>query len=287
MEVLNLEQGSQDWLDARKKYVGASEVSYLFNANPFCKETDQMKYLIGIKLGFVQVFQNNAMKMGNIKEDDIIKTVEFLKDIHTTKQVAAKGLLLASFDGITDDFKTIIEVKHSKHTYNELKDKNVPFNYYLQVQQQLMVSGADMCYFAAMNPDTDDVEILEIYPELEIFDDIERKLNEFIEYRSSKKWAEDDFQKERTDSTFEILVSDYKEVSNQIDELQKRQSEIKEALICEANGEKTKGFGLTVYPTAGRKTINYNQIVKDMNIEYDEDKYTTIGKTSWAIRVGK
>lgn len=285
MEVINLEQGSQEWLDFRKTKIGASELAYLFNANPFCKATDQMKYLIGLKLGFNEIFYNSAMRAGHDNESDIIEYVEKEYDIVTQPLVGYKENLVASYDGITFDNDIVVEVKFSKHTYDYiLKHNDAPEHYYLQVQQQLFVSGAEKAIFAAMHSETREVAMCEIYPHQDVHKEIMSKVEDFYILLESKKWKEDDFNEERNDEEWIKAVDNYRIAKLNEDEIKKKVNEAKERLIKLSSGIRSKGAGCTVYPTKGRETVDYKSIIKDNNLSID-DKYKKVVASSWIVRL--
>ena len=61
MEQLHLEQNSQEWLDARKKYRTASEAAIVLGISPFTS-VDDFKL---IKAGVKQQYYSAAMKQGH------------------------------------------------------------------------------------------------------------------------------------------------------------------------------------------------------------------------------
>lgn len=287
MQTVNLEQGSQEWLDYRRDKVGASDVSYLFGENPFCKADDQTKFLIGLKLGFNSIFINSAMQAGNDNEQDIIDHIEEKYGITTQPIVGYVGNISASFDGLTFDRDIVVEVKYSDHTYNIIKKyKKVPKNYYLQVQQQLLVSGAKKAYFAAMSPSTRDVEDIVVERDEKTIEQIQQKINEFYSLMASKKWSEDDFSEERNDLDWIDACYEYKELKEAENALNARIESSKERLIALAGGTRSKGSGITVYPVKGRETVDYKSIIKDAGLDIDP-KYIKKGKESWSIKVSK
>lgn len=285
MRTVNLEQGSQEWLDYRTTKVGASEVSNLFNANPFCSAEDQTKFLLGLKLGFNSIFTNAAMKAGNDNEAHVVKAVEDAYDIITQPLVGHKGNISASFDGITLDGDIVVEVKYSDYTYNYVKEKGfTPPHYEMQVQQQLLVSGAEKAIFAVMHTETKEVVFDEIYPKAHLHSKIEEKVESFFELMHSKEWKEEDFNEEREDQEWLEAVANYKDAKAMEDEAKKAISRAKKVLIELSNGVRSKGGGISVYPVKGRETINWKGIVEDAHLTVD-DRFKKQGASSWAVRI--
>jgi len=284
METVNLEQGSKEWHEYRRTKVGASEISYLFGCNPFCKAEDQEKYLIGLKLGFNTIFQNSAMKAGHDNEKEIVEYVEYAYDMPTQPLVGHTGNISASFDGITLDHDMVIEVKFSDSTYDSIKKNIIPDHYELQVQQQLLVSGAEKAVFAAMQPQTRDIVMIEIFPDEAVHKEIVSKVDSFFERMNSKEWTENDFNEERTDDLWLQLVDNYREAKLLEEEAKQKVKSAKDALIELSVGVRASGGGASVYPVKPRETINYKQIIKDNGIEID-DKYKKVGSPSWSVRL--
>lgn len=285
METVNLEQGSQEWLDYRVEKVGASEVANLFGENPFTKANDQTKYLLGLKLGFNNIFTNAAMRAGNDNEDAIIEYVEKAYDIVTQPLIGNVGKLSASFDGITMDQDLVVEVKYSDHTYNHIqKEQRPPEHYYLQVQQQLLVSGAEKAVFAAMNTKTREVEMCEVLPCPDTIYEIKKRVDEFFVLMDSKSWKEDDFNEDREDLDWLAAVEEYKEAKALETAAKAAMTAAKKSLIALSDGMRSSGGGATVYPVKGRESINYKQVIIDNDLEID-DKYKKTGAPSWSVRL--
>ena len=188
MKLHNVEQGSAEWLALRTEYLTASEMSNMFNCNPFCARSqeeggDQRNELFHIKSGSKVVFQNAYMKAGHEWEDRIVAEVEKRYNLpKTLPLIGSVGKVLASFDGITSDHQSIIEVKNSKGTYNKiLKGNKAPQNYYIQVQVQLFVSGAKIAYFASRNPENGEIASITIEPDKEMMERFAGKAYDFFQ----------------------------------------------------------------------------------------------------------
>lgn len=285
MEVINLEQGSEEWLDYRMGKVGASEVSHLFDINPFCKAADQTKFLLGLKLGFNSIFINDAMRAGNENEADIIKFIEDKFDIVTQPLVGHRGDISASFDGITLERDIVVEVKYSEYTYDYiLKHGEAPDYYTLQIQQQMLVSGAREAIFAAMNPKTRDIQYCKLESDDFLQASIKNKISDFFEFMHSKEWKEDDFNEERRDEEWLQAVEDYRDAKSMENEAKMAIKAAKETLVILSNGVRSKGAGCTVYPIKQKESINWKKLAEDSKLEV-ADKYKKVTPASWSIRL--
>lgn len=151
MKILNLVQGSAEWLKAREEHFNASEAPSIFGESKYKSRT----VLLNEKKGVKEKVSDHLQKLfdkGHETEDkarDLLEfeTAETFEPIVATLEV--EGLpLLASLDGISEDHKTIFEHK----LWNEVLAENVRNNvleptYYWQLEQQLLVAGAERALF--------------------------------------------------------------------------------------------------------------------------------------------
>lgn len=151
MKILNLVQGSAEWLKAREEHFNASEAPSIFGESKYKSRT----VLLNEKKGVKEKVSDHLQKLfdkGHETEDkarDLLEfeTAETFDPIVGTLEV--EGLpLLASLDGISEDRKTIFEHK----LWNEVLAENVRNQvleptYYWQLEQQLLVAGAERALF--------------------------------------------------------------------------------------------------------------------------------------------
>jgi len=156
MKQLHLEQNSQEWLDARKKYRTASEAAIVMGISPFTTP-DNFKL---IKAGVKKQYYSAAMKQGHDLEDLVREYAGdyFARDFKD--ECWANGDYMASLDGIAGDI--LVELKVSDRTYRDLKDGITPDYYYAQVQQQLYCSPATYGYIVAYSPKANDFAVSDL-----------------------------------------------------------------------------------------------------------------------------
>jgi hypothetical protein len=51
-----------------------------------------------------------------------------------------------------------------------------------------------------------------------------------------------------------------------------------------ANGRKSKGAGVLVYPIKGRTSTDYKKVIADNCSDVDLSKYQKIGAQTWAVK---
>jgi len=248
MKILDLVQNTPEWEQSRKESFNASETPALFGINPFTPKNPLE--LAHLKYGDLIIPQNKAMKAGSENEAWIREYIEKEVGIPFEPLVAAweeDERFRASFDGISFDGDIVLEIKYSKHTFEMLKNGEIPSNYYLQMQHQLLVSGACEAIFAVANPDTKEVIIKDdIKRDYEIVEEIIKKWIEFEKEFKNKKLPP--LEVERKDIEWEFAVTAYKAAEQHYKEAKAAYEEAKQTLIELSEGVKTKGFGITVIP---------------------------------------
>ncbi len=278
LEVINIEQGTDEWLELRNKHIRtASRTAVVMGVSPF---TNKEKLAKEIKFG-IKPYYNKAMQRGNELEEDIRQKIEEKMNDIFMPQVGINNGYLASLDGINFDGNTIIEIKASKQTYEEIKKGIIPDYYMAQIQHQLMVfNECKKAYLCAYDEELDDLTISEaILPEKDFKAKIDPLWDEFEvfldKYEYKDEWVE------RDDLEFEMIANRYKEIDDSIKKLTLEKKELQKSLIELAGGEKTKSFGVSIYPTK-RETVDYRKAIADNKI--DTEKYKKLSE-SWTVRV--
>ena len=251
-KIINLEQGTQEWLDFRKGKIGASMVASCIGIKGAFNTKEQARDII---LGLKEVYQNKAMQKGLIYEDLIRTKVEF---IHFTSikplvlQSVENEMFIASLDGI-DENGDIYEFKFSDIEYDFVKENKKPSDkYYAQVQFQLYISGAKKCTFVAMNKEEELIEC-EVLSDTSYQQWLVENLKKFIlDYIINQK---SDYT-ELNDIETQNLAKEYIELENKLKPMKDRLEELKKTLIEKAKGQKSKCLDILIYPQ-NRISIDY------------------------------
>lgn len=170
MPVVQLEQGSQAWLDYRKKKIMATDIPIILGSNPFKTKLELWEE----KLGFRESTKiNTAMERGQRLEPEARTLASH--EIGTSfdpcvLEHSKYTWLAASLDGMSKGGYTIIEIKCPKDaTHQDAIEGIIPPYYEDQIQVQLLVSGAGCCIFFSYRPERKDkpYAIIEVYPDHE------------------------------------------------------------------------------------------------------------------------
>lgn len=151
MKHINVIQGTEAWKELRKDFFTASEAPMMMGAH----KNISRNQLLDAKKGWTTIvddFLQSLFDKGHATEEAArpLAAVDVGEDLFpVTGSLEVEGLdLLASYDGLTMFDDVCFEHK----LFNKTLAENVLNNllephYYWQAEQQLLVSGADKCYF--------------------------------------------------------------------------------------------------------------------------------------------
>ncbi len=169
MAIIQLEQGSQAWLDYRRSHITATDISIIMGSNPFKTQAELFREKLGIN---PPQESNAAMERGSRLEPEArTKACEVLGfDFEPVVMVSdAYPWAMASLDGLCslELCDIILEIKCPKEaTHLQAIQKCCPSYYYDQMQWQMIVSGAKECYYFSYRPEWKEMPFafVEIFP---------------------------------------------------------------------------------------------------------------------------
>ncbi|MBK3510754.1 YqaJ viral recombinase family protein [Pseudomonas sp. MF6747] len=148
MKIHNVAQGSAEWLALRAKFRTASEAPAMMGASKYQTRTD---LLAAKKTGItpdVTPSQQFIFDKGHATEALARPLTEALIGEELYPIVATEGNLLASMDGATMLGETLFEHKlWNESVAAQVKAGDLAPHYYWQLEQQLLVSGAERVIF--------------------------------------------------------------------------------------------------------------------------------------------
>ena len=152
MIVINEIQGSAGWLKARQGCFNASELSAAAGVSKYTSRAALLKQKATGIAPEVDDFKQTLFNKGHTAEASARVIAEEIvgADLSpTTGMVEIDGMkILASFDGITFDGEVVFEHKlWSDDLAAQVERGVLEPHYQLQIEQQMMVSGAKQCLF--------------------------------------------------------------------------------------------------------------------------------------------
>jgi putative phage-type endonuclease len=153
--LIDLQQGTTEWLEWRHNGIGASEASTVMNENPF----EGASALVQKKRrpAILKSFQNKAMALGTQLEPEarrryIEATGNNVRPVCI--QSSRYEWLRASLDGLSTMNDAVVEIKCGASVYRRVSEsRSVPAYYYGQVQHILAITGLASLDFWCYWPD--------------------------------------------------------------------------------------------------------------------------------------
>lgn len=259
----------EEWLKERKKGIGSSDAPALHHKSPYLTEyecyMDKVSPTLEEKTGYI-------MEKGNTYEPKIRALFETDWNLgHTVKTTfAPKNVSLpdfpfikASLDGISACGKYIIE---AKFVGKEVYDSGlVPDNYYIQIQHQLLASGAEEAYFACTT-NGEEIRHIRILPDEKFMTFHLVKCQIFWERVMSKNpppLSDNDFKEIKG---HDILVAKYIACKREQNEVEERLNDLKEKIISILDHPKMFKGAFKIQKVVSRGNINYKEVLKEESI---------------------
>lgn len=163
MPTINVDQGSLAWLQLRQAHITATDISVIMQSNPFSTELELWESKLGMK---EPISMNAAMERGQRLEPEARELANKIKFCSFDPVVIVSDehhWAMASLDGyhecesnkkFPEVCKLILEIKCPKEsTHIEAIEGHIPAYYMDQIQWQLMVAEADICYYFSYRPE--------------------------------------------------------------------------------------------------------------------------------------
>jgi putative phage-type endonuclease len=147
-----LVQGSEEWLEMRKKKIGASDAPIIMGVSPWKTPKALWEEKLSIRNSDIPSI---AMLRGVEMEDEARLVFEEMTGIYVFKRVMQHPVydwMIASLDGIDIEEKNIVEIKcPGKKDHAVALEGRVPDKYYPQLQHQLYVCNLPKIYYFSYN----------------------------------------------------------------------------------------------------------------------------------------
>ena len=285
------EQRSEQWFEARKGKITASNVGAILGESKYKTPDDVMREMVRDHFGAEREFTGNAAtQWGEDHEAEALSTLEgdtgeFVERCGFIEHPKHRWLG-ASPDGLIGD-DTVVEVKCP---YNkEVFSLDSRPDYMAQVQIQMFCAERTKALFGVWVPgyihvtpvEIDTAWLCEAVPVLKAFHD------EYLEIISDKDRAaphlEDLVQDMSQNAEWAEAAQIYATLKAEQKAIAAMIEQKKTTLIELAGGRKSQGSGVLVYPIAGRIATDYKRLLAE-NPDIDPTNYQSRGKPSWGVR---
>lgn len=277
-----IKQNTKEWLEMRKKKIGASDAPIIMGDSPWKTEYKLWEEKLGLapppKMNF-------AMKRGHEQEPIALQTYnEYTGNCSNPEVVFNKknDWMMASLDGLSLDRNTIVEIKcPGVVDHNLAKKGKVPEKYRAQLQHQLATIDLNQLhYFSYKDCDFALVEV-ERDP-----DYVAKLLKKEIEFWKKLKNIEppalsDKDYVQRQDIFWVEAAQDWLLVHQQLETLKSKEKEHRESLISLAGPCNCQGAGIRVQKVIRKGTVDYKSIPELSGV--DLEKYRKTPVESWRL----
>ncbi|WP_137971981.1 YqaJ viral recombinase family protein [Pseudomonas sp. F(2018)] len=165
MQVHNVQQGTPEWHALRANHFTASEAPAMMGASKYQSRTDLLTQKKTGIVPEVTAAQQNLFDLGHATEEMARPLVEELIGEELFPIVGTSGNLLASLDGATMLGDTLFEHKlWNEKVASQVRTGELEPHYYWQLEQQLLVSGAERVIFVCSDGTRENFASMEYRP---------------------------------------------------------------------------------------------------------------------------
>lgn len=264
-------QGTESWHDWRNKGLGASEAPIVMGESPY--QTPFQLWETKTKRKPPQA-TNFAMTRGNNLEKKARASFELTHDIEMEPMLAEYApwpIARASFDGFNKKLNAGLEIKCcGKKNFEMVKNGQVPLDYRAQIQQQILVSGAEKVFLYAFDGEAG--VTLEVVPDVEYCKKLLEELKKFWDCVKNDIPPELDPTRDFEvidDENLHQYVTDWKVIKTERDRIQRVLDALEEKMKSGLQVDRAICNGVRFTKSYRKGGINYNDIpvLKDVDLE--------------------
>lgn len=288
--VVELEQGSQEWLEFRKGKIGGSDIPAIMG----CIDAHQKRSeLLADKISnnekehsdFVKAMFAEGHEIERLARDAFNERTGI---IYTPKVVQSKQFpnFIASLDGISEGMNIVIEIKSTrkKSILEDVRNKIVPNVYNLQIQWQLYITDIKFAYLIVVDSITRETYILLVDRDDQLIEKIKFEAAKFLYEMNNTELVEPKTLVVENATMQEIAVArqSVKELQNQLDIFDEMIKKHAAQLLKEFGATRIEGFGVVIQEVERAGSVDYAKIpeLKGVDLERYRKKPTRYVKIS-------
>ena len=276
-KIINLQQGSEPWLQYRRSKISATDTAKIMNLSPFCTPLQ----LYEEKMGYREPEKmNSKMEEGMRLESHALNFFNKQNKTDFKPIVLQHGeidYLMASLDGMNTRGE-VLEIKCGKGSHELAKQGIVPEYYLSQVQCQIFCSNVNLAYYFSYRSDEDNVAII-IHRDDEFIEKMKVAVAKFYDMMMTftpPPATDRDFVN-RDDDLWNFHTEKYKLAKLEKTKYQELEDTHRNILISLSDGQSCQGNGIRVSKTLTKGRIQYDSIpqLKEIDLEMYRSKPVT------------
>lgn len=268
MNLIDLEQGTPEWLKWRLSGLGSSDMAAIMGKSPWSTALDVYNSKRGLSKDKPV---NHAMIKG-------LQYEPYVRDRFETEmgrsyppvcmQRSYEQYCLASLDGYCENTNTFLEIKVPGIKVMKLASEGkLPDHYMIQMQWQFFVSGCTKAYYVCYSPDSEEYYQLEVLPDASMMQELLDAASVFWCYNIDccippEKKSTD--CTEIYDESFKNWADAYKKCKETLDYNKIMLQELRDVLLNFAPDQGSfKCEGIKISPCGPRSTYDYEMMKND------------------------
>jgi len=290
-KIIDLCSGSQEWLDYRRKGIGASDSAVVLGISPF--KTPHQLY--EDKLYGATVLMNSSMQRGLDREKEAVKWLEnYFKTYLCSRliQHAEYEWKFATVDAIDSKGQILVEIKWANAGVHALAKKGEVIDYYMaQVQSQMECCGLDKAYFLSCYQQKDcEVEfiLVEVLRDKTYIDNLIFAESNFYQRcmveMNPPDLVEKDYEHVNDNLSWDYHCSEYLRINQQIAELKKEKEVHTECILAmtRERNSRSEAFKASKFKVKG--SVDTKALYESYKID-DEvlERFRKEGREQWRI----
>lgn len=287
MKIVNVVQGSPEWLEYRKMKICASDIASIMGMNPFKSPWKCYQE----KTGSYTPFVSDAMRRGvELEPVARARINEVLEEHYAPLCIEHEiGWMFASLDGYSAKAQVpIIEIKcPGVETHRIACDDKVPHMYYPQLQFQMYVADVDCAYYCSYMPeDLTPLAIVLVKRDDEFCERMSKEAAAFflclLQFDPPERSEKDKEPRKIEDVSWVKIAQERINLSKNIALLESQRDEIDKAIKDFCDGETCIMGSLKITKSERKGSIDYDAIPELKGV--DKEKYRKPNSEMWSIR---
>lgn len=280
-----MKQGTPEWLELRKRHLGASDAPIVMRVSPWKTPFQLWEEKVGLS-GPQET--NRAMAYGNAMEEPARQAYERYTNNLVMPEVIfhpEHKFMMASLDGLSINGDIILEIKNpGREDHEKAENGEIPDKYWPQLQHQLdCLPGSVLHYWSFRNGQG---VLIEVERDAEYtkklvseergfwnrvmgFEAPDLLDGDFVEFIKDEEWLE--------------LAKERVQIDHLQKELKEREKANREALMKKAEGRSARGHGVRFTRFIERGRVDYSSIPQLQGIDLDSFRKPHTEK--WRISV--